>query len=391
MIGRFFKTADGAGPTGRVRRLGRIALLLAALVVAGLGIPVSGIIPIKASSGHWQITTWFLQFSKQRSVSTHAAALQAPPLSESWLVLKGAGHYETGCRACHGSPELHHPAIARHMLPPPPYIPETINRWSREELFYIIKHGLKFTGMPAWPALQRDDEVWAVVAFLEALPKLDAVEYHRLVHGEANPSKHVETLARLDVSKVARDDVSSSCGRCHGVDGLGRGSAAFPILAGQRPEYLAASLEAYASGKRHSGIMEPIAAGLTPDQIRELSQYYGTLSPQSSTGQPTESSVERGEEIAMRGVPSREVPACAECHGPGDAPRNPIYPVLTGQHADYLALQLTLFQQKRRGGTAYAHLMHHAAAGLSADQIRDVASYYEKQMTEKRSDEKTDP
>ena len=138
------------------------------------------------------------------------------------------------------------------------------------------------------------------------------------------------------------------------------------------------ALQAYARGKRHSGIMEPIAAGLSPEQMRELSRHYASLEaalPSPSVTQVASSS-ERGEVIAQRGIPSEDVPACADCHGPSDTPRNPNYPRLAGQHADYLALQLTLFKQEQRGGTAYAHLMRHVAATLSTEQINAVARYY---------------
>jgi mono/diheme cytochrome c family protein len=126
--------------------------------------------PLKASSGHWAITAWFLHFTMRRSVATHSPGLQAPALDVPRLVLQGAGHYETGCRPCHGSVDLPLPRIAQQMTPPPPYLPPRITTWEPEELFYIVKHGVKFTGMPAWPSQQRDDEVWAMVAFLLMRP-----------------------------------------------------------------------------------------------------------------------------------------------------------------------------------------------------------------------------
>ena len=58
---------------------------------------------IKASSGHWAITRWFLNFAKERSVATHTLGKNAPSLEAPWLVVEGATHYETGCRSCHGS------------------------------------------------------------------------------------------------------------------------------------------------------------------------------------------------------------------------------------------------------------------------------------------------
>ena len=93
-----------------------------------------------------------------------------------------------GCRPCHGSPGRQAPRIALAMTPHPPYLPPAIAGWAPDELYYIVKHGVKFTAMPAWPAGRRDDEVWAMVAFLRALPRMDARSYRALAFGEArNP------------------------------------------------------------------------------------------------------------------------------------------------------------------------------------------------------------
>ncbi len=356
----------------------RIVGILAVLGICGILVAVSGIIPINASSGHWATTRWFLQFSKERSVATHSLAIKSPPLDEPWLVLKGAGHYEIGCRPCHGSPDLHHPGIAQRMLPAPPYLAQTISKWEREELFYIVKHGLKFTGMPAWTSQQRDDEVWAIVAFLAAFPELDAEKYRELVNGESPVIARDVPLTDLEASETLNDPITASCARCHGDDGLGRDVAAFPKLAGQSPTYLAASLEAYARGDRHSGMMEPIAAALNSQQIRELASHYENLQPPSPSraGHDAAQAIERGKAITQHGIPNQDVLACAACHEHGTTPRNPNYPVLNGQYPDYLALQLSLFKAEQRGGTPYAHLMRRAVAGLNEEQMRDVAHYY---------------
>jgi cytochrome c553 len=340
-------------------------------------VAASGIVPVGASGGHWAITRWFVQFAARRSIATHTLMAEPIALDEPWLVLKGAGHYENGCRPCHGSPDLPTPVIAAAMLPPPPYLPPRVRELDPDELFYIVKHGLKFTGMPAWPAQERDDEVRAVVAFLLAMRSLDAAEYQSLVHGDA---PHESTAAPLDdLMEPAQvpDVVAFSCARCHGADGRGRGSAAFPALAGQSREYLERSLVAYADAERHSGIMQPIAVGLDARDLREAAQYYAELDP----GAPLERDgprerIERGARIAERGIPERGVPACRDCHGPTAWPRNPAYPRLDGQYADYLVLQLELFQADQRGGSSYAHLMRHVAPRLSREQMRDVALYY---------------
>jgi cytochrome c553 len=343
-----------------MRRWRRPAIVAAALsTVGGLAV-VSGIVPITASSGHWPITASFLHFSMRRSVATHALGLKVPPLDEPWLAQKGAAHYEAACSACHGSPERPRPEIARHMTPPPPSLSTTAPEWKPAELFYIVKHGVKFTGMPAWPAQQRDDEVWAMVAFLRRLPSLDAHGYRQLAG---------ETLS----------GVAQTCERCHGPDGRGRGSAAFPVLAGQRPAYLLAALRAYARGARHSGIMGPVAGDLRDDEMLQLADYYGRLprlaNPRASSSDAA--TLERGREIARRGIPSQRVPACVACHGPTTIPLNSSYPVLAGQNSEYLVLQLELIKQEHRGGSPYAVLMRPVASRLTREQMQAVALYYE--------------
>ena len=66
------------------------------------------------------------------------------------------------------------------MLPEPPYLGGVVESWKPEQLFWIVKHGLKYTGMPSWPALSRDDEVWSVVAFLQRLPGMKPETYRGL-------------------------------------------------------------------------------------------------------------------------------------------------------------------------------------------------------------------
>lgn len=356
--------------------LGVVTFALVAAVTGGLTV-VLGVAPIKASSGHWAITAWFLEFSMERSVATHSMGLEPPSLNDPRLVLMGAGHYETGCRFCHGIPGEPMPRVPHHMTPHPTRLSEEIGTYDDAGLFYITKHGVKFTGMPAWPSRQRDDEVWAMVAFMRRLPELDAEGYRRLVFGDA-PAKTPE----------APEVVLDVCARCHGVDGLGRGEGAFPKLAGQRPEYLRRSLLAYQRGDRHSGIMEPIAGRLTRTQLSDAVRWYAGRAPPATSGTTGSS---RGEAIATRGIPERRVPACANCHGPGQRPRYPVYPRLAGQYAAYLEQQLRLFYEGKRGGTEYVDIMQTVAEHkLEPEDISEVAKFYSALTVTEPSDESGD-
>lgn len=369
----------GNGLTGWKRRAAQALILLIAAAGGGFLVAASGVVPISASSGHWAITAWLLHFSMQRSVDTHTLTIKTPPLNNERLVDKGAGHFGLNCSPCHGSPQLQQPRIAAAMTPHPPYLPPQISTWEPRELFYIIKHGVKFTGMPAWPTQNRDDEVWAVVAFLQRLPDLDTAGYQGLTSGSQQVEQSVE-LEDLQTPSSVPSVITAVCARCHGMDGLGRDSGAFPILAQQSTDYMVASLQAYASGARHSGMMEPIAAGLSAEQIEQVSRYYHEQpfdSASREAGGELAQTIQRGASIASDGIPGAKVPACADCHGPTDADRNPNFPHLAGQPAGYIIEQFQLFQQRHRGGTKFHQLMYPAADHLKLEQLLDVAAYYE--------------
>jgi cytochrome c553 len=114
----------------------------------------------------------------------------------------------------------------------------------------------------------------AVVAFLTQIQKLDAKAYRDLALGNVHLSQTSGAeLATLE--SVPR--ASSACARCHGDEGQWPLSNVVPILHGQPAVYLLASLKAYAEGKRRSGIMQPLAADLAPEDMRELADYYAGL------------------------------------------------------------------------------------------------------------------
>lgn len=353
------------------RFLKRLAALAALALITGLLVAWAGLVPIAASSGHWPVTAWLLHFTMRQSVQTSALGLEAPPLDEPARILRGAGHYDSGCAPCHGAPGSTRSPIVQHMTPQPPYLPPRIEHWEPEELFWIVKHGVKFTGMPAWPARHRDDEVWSVVAFLRRLPELEPQEYRELTGGD-----RPHAPADLEQLSGPARQTLERCADCHGKQGNGRGVGAFPRLAGQSRTYLFQALQAYASGERPSGIMQPMAVGLSERTMRELARHYASAPPAAGT-QPAESELVRlGAQLARRGNGDRRIPACTHCHGPKQGPRNPAYPLLAGQYFDYLLNQLELWRQGHRGGSEYARLMHSAARRLEGREIRALAAYY---------------
>lgn len=346
--------------------LGWAATGIASLAFLAL-VAWSGVYNVAASRGHWPVVEWILRFGMENSVETHATDIAAPWLDDPDLVRLGAGHFLTACASCHGAPGAPPGVIAQHMLPPPPDLnKDRVAVWTDPELFWIVKHGIKYTGMPAWPTQERDDEVWALVAFLRALPSLDAEGYRSLAWG--------------DVSDEAKDGVEVAlsgggagaivaCARCHGAEGSPPESGLVPRLHGQPAEMLLQALRDFAGGERPSGIMQPIAAALTERAAIKVATYYARLAPLPGRGEP----LEAGRTLAMTGDAAARVPACVSCH---DREALAIYPRLAGQSAPYLANRLLTMRRAARDRTPTQEIMIPIARRLTDVQIADLSAYF---------------
>ena len=341
--------------------------LLALGAVAFAGFVVSGVYNVSASRQHLDATTWILDVVRRQSVGVHSLGIDPPPLDDEGLVRLGAAHFEAGCAACHGAPGRPAAALAQAMLPTPPALSDTIEDWETRELFWIVHNGQKYTGMPAWIATAREDEVWAVVAFLDRLRGMEAAEYAALsgLEDVSDPlfgGHEADGAALLD-----------NCSRCHGADGAAPVAGPVPVLRGQDPAYLARSLIEYREGLRSSGIMQLVATPLTDAEIAFLAAHYG-----EGDGPPpavaTTASLPRGGEIARSGVPERDVPACLGCHGADE--RRPGFPDLFGQPQGYLHQQLLLFREGVRNQTPHGALMTPVATRMSDADIAAVSAYF---------------
>lgn len=343
----------------------------AALVVAMFLLAWSGLYNVAASRGHWAIVDWFLAFGMRNSVELRAMAITPPPLDSPNLVRLGAGHFHGGCAFCHGAPGIPVSPIARHMLPSPPDLATSMRPWSDEELFWIVQHGIKYTGMPGWVALEREDEIWAVVAFLKRIPAMDAETYRDLALGGVRLSGQTgEKLATVESNPQG----AGACARCHGAEGKGPTSALVPVLHGQSAAFLMTALQQYAEGTRRSGIMQPLAAELQAQDIRRLADYYSKLAPlKKQTPDAGKPQAERGRRLATEGDPDNGVPACNACHG-RDALAS--YPGLIGQNAAYMAGQLRLWKAGHHTATDSAAIMAPIARRLTGEDIDAVTRYF---------------
>lgn len=331
------------------------------MVAIGLGLlAVSGIYNVAATKPHFRFVDHLIKFALRRSISLHSLNVRLPDLTDPALAQLGREHFATGCAPCHSQPgHARHP-IARGMLPSPPRLEGAASRWETRELFWIVRHGLKFTGMPAWTGRDRDDEVWAVVAYLQRMPHDD----------DTVPAGDKRTPALGfgidEPSPLAR------CAACHG-DGRRRPvHASVPVLHGQKEGYLARALSEYHDGRRQSGIMEPLAAVLSAEDIGRIARHFAEAGRPAAAATTADERVARGRRIFREGVPRQELPACRACHAPETSGQ---FPLLDGLSGHYVEAQLGLFRSGVRSGTTHGRIMSVIAERLSPEQIADIAAF----------------
>lgn len=157
-----------------------IAGLAVAAIVAGLGILYSGIIDVGATQPHHALTRWLLHTGMKESVQHHAEDIKVQPLYDPTMIMDGFRHYREMCVGCHLAPGVKNSEIRQGLMPRPPRLQLAAERWKPAELFWIIKHGVRMTAMPAWGNTHSDAKIWAIVAFLEKLPGMTAAQYQQM-------------------------------------------------------------------------------------------------------------------------------------------------------------------------------------------------------------------
>lgn len=167
-----------------MKTLRAVLLLAVLLAAAGLGFIFSGLYNVAADDEHTSPVQWLLRTTQSRSVHRRAEQIRPP----AWLaqpdpaVLRsGLLRYEESCVVCHGAPGVPVSAIGQGLNPVPPEL--SSHAEDPGESFWIIKHGIKMAGMPAFGVTYDDDEIWAIVAFLQKMPDLTKEEYERMAGG----------------------------------------------------------------------------------------------------------------------------------------------------------------------------------------------------------------
>ena len=180
--------------------------------------------------------------------------------------------------------------------------------------------------------------------------------------------------APADSQKAALQKTVETCAACHGLNGRSI-SPTFPNLAAQTAPYIELQLHAFKDHTRADpdaqAYMWGMASPLDDTSISGLATYFSKQTPMEGRSGNT-ALIEQGKQLFTEGVPGRQIPPCASCHG-AKAQGNGPFPRLAGQHAPYLLRQLLVIQSVLRT----APVMHGVIKDLNKDQMQAVVAYLE--------------
>ena len=195
-------------------------VLLGVALAAALGVFAFmwlGMYNMGADSPHWKATVAMLTMMRERSIEKHAASIQVPAdLDDPAIILKGAGQYAAMCAGCHLAPGVSDSEIRPGLYPQPPNLSRV--RVDPRQAFWVIKHGIKMSAMPAWGFSHDDATIWSMVAFLQKLPGMTPAEYRAIV-AKAPPD---EDMGPMDHGAMTGGS------HAHGHEDAGRAVAAAP-------------------------------------------------------------------------------------------------------------------------------------------------------------------
>lgn len=154
---------------------GFVAAIVLALVIA-LGVILSGAYNVAATDRHNPIVAWAFDTTFENSVSRRASAMAAPDLTPA-MVQAGAREYKAMCAHCHGGVGAARAGWAETMRPKPPALAASARHLSASEVFWLVRHGVKMSGMPAFGPTHDDRTIWNIAAFVKAMPGMSAERY----------------------------------------------------------------------------------------------------------------------------------------------------------------------------------------------------------------------
>lgn len=160
-----------------------IAGTLLLLVAVWLATVYTGAYDVAATDRHADLVYWTFDTTMRRSVRDRARAIVPPEQIGEGAMNEGARLYGRVCAHCHGAPGTEREPWAKNMRPQPPELVHAAAEWEAREVFWIAKHGIRMTGMPAFEPELDDMTLWGISAFVKRLPGMTPQQYQAATAG----------------------------------------------------------------------------------------------------------------------------------------------------------------------------------------------------------------
>ncbi|HEV7516022.1 MAG TPA: cytochrome c [Thermoanaerobaculia bacterium] len=167
-----------------------LLVLAVVLILGGYLYINSGLYDVAATGGSRGFLDGIAHRVSDQSVAHHAAGIQAPPLSDPAQLKIGADHYQEMCVTCHGAPGVKMSEIGAGLNPSPPNLIRSTRDMSPAEVYWIVKNGIRMTGMPAFGPTHDEATLWAITAFVKQLPTMTPQQYQALAPAHAAGEEH---------------------------------------------------------------------------------------------------------------------------------------------------------------------------------------------------------
>jgi mono/diheme cytochrome c family protein len=159
-----------------------LALIGLLAIVAAIGAAVflfGGYFSVGATADDPAIVNWALVKVRAASIARHATDAPAVALENPAVIRAGARAFsQRGCTNCHGGPGVEWAKFSEGLNPDPPDLKEVVGERTPAQLFWVIKNGIKMTGMPSFGKIEVPDaEIWSIAAFLKKLPTVSDEDF----------------------------------------------------------------------------------------------------------------------------------------------------------------------------------------------------------------------
>ena len=162
-----------------------VASTLAVVAIGAAAFVGSGVYNIGADDHHTNVVLTIIEQLRERSIAARSSSIDAHFVEDPARIAVGAQHYAALCVGCHLAPGVTQSEIRRGLYPHPPNLAQEEPQQA-QRAFWIIKHGIKMSAMPAWGKTLDDAAIWDMVAFIRKIPEMTPETYQQLSQEHGN-------------------------------------------------------------------------------------------------------------------------------------------------------------------------------------------------------------